>query len=79
MIATGLAGGATGTRIVEQLTAARRCSRDFVRIREESRTNTAVIDPTTGEQTEINERGPKVTEQEVELFVDKLLYLAKGA
>jgi 1-phosphofructokinase/tagatose 6-phosphate kinase len=38
-----------------------------------------VIDPTTGEQTEINERGPKVSEQEVELFVDKLLYLAKGA
>ena len=52
---------------------------DFVRIREESRTNTAVIDPTTGEQTEINERGPKVSEQEIELFVDKLLYLAKGA
>ena len=52
---------------------------DFVRIREESRTNTAVIDPTTGEQTEINERGPKVSEQETELFVDKLLYLAKGA
>ena len=38
-----------------------------------------MIDPTTGEQTEINERGPKVTEQEIELFVDKLLYLAKGA
>ena len=50
-----------------------------MRIREESRTNTAVIDPTTGEQTEINERGPKVSEQEIELFVDKLLYLAKGA
>jgi 1-phosphofructokinase family hexose kinase len=52
---------------------------DFVRIREESRTNTAVIDPTTGEQTEINERGPSVSAQEIELFVDKLLYLAKGA
>ena len=52
---------------------------DFVRIREESRTNTAVIDPTTGEQTEINERGPRVSEQEIELFADKLLYLAKGA
>ena len=52
---------------------------DFVRIGEESRTNTAVIDPTTGEQTEINEKGPKVTPREVELFVDKLLYLAKGA
>ncbi len=78
VIATGLAGGPTGARIVEQLTQVSVLS-DFVRIREESRTNTAVIDPTTGEQTEINERGPAVSEQEVELFVDKLLYLAKGA
>jgi 1-phosphofructokinase family hexose kinase len=78
VIATGMAGGATGTRIVEQLTQLSVLS-DFVRIREESRTNTAVIDPTTGEQTEINERGPKVSEQECELFIDKLLYLAKGA
>ena len=61
VIATGLAGGATGTRIVEQLTQLSVLT-DFVRIREESRTNTAVIDPTTGEQTEINERGPSVTE-----------------
>ncbi|HWK26319.1 MAG TPA: 1-phosphofructokinase family hexose kinase [Solirubrobacter sp.] len=78
VIATGLAGGPTGTRIVEQLTQLSVLS-DFVRISEESRTNTAVIDPTTGEQTEINERGPKVSPHEVELFVDKLLYLAKGA
>ena len=56
VIATGLAGGATGTRIVDQLTQLSVFS-DFVRIGEESRTNTAVIDPTTGEQTEINERG----------------------
>jgi 1-phosphofructokinase/tagatose 6-phosphate kinase len=78
VIATGMAGGATGTRIVDQLTQLSVLS-DFVRIGEESRTNTAVIDPTTGEQTEINERGPKVSQQETELFVDKLLYLAKGA
>jgi 1-phosphofructokinase family hexose kinase len=78
VIATGLAGGPTGTRIVEQLTQLSVLS-DFVRIGEESRTNTAVIDPTTGEQTEINERGPAVSEQEIELFTDKLLYLAKGA
>ena len=78
VIATGFAGGATGTRIVDQLTQMSVLS-DFVRLGEESRTNTAVIDPTTGEQTEINERGPKVSPQEVELFVDKLLYLAKGA
>src|SRR5918911_2808643 len=78
VIATGFAGGATGTRIVEQLTQ-ESILNDFVRIREESRTNTAVIDPTNGEQTEINERGPTVSEREVELFYDKLLYLAQGA
>ncbi|MEA2293083.1 MAG: 1-phosphofructokinase [Solirubrobacteraceae bacterium] len=78
VIATGLAGGATGTRVVEQLTEMSVLS-DFVRTREESRTNTALIDPTTGIQTEINERGPHVSEQEIELFADKLLYLAKGA
>ena len=78
VIATGLTGGATGTRIVEQLTQLSVLS-DFVRTREESRTNTALIDPTTGVQTEINERGPHVSEQEIELFADKLLYLAKGA
>ncbi|MEA2172295.1 MAG: 1-phosphofructokinase [Solirubrobacteraceae bacterium] len=78
VIATGLAGGATGTRIVEQLTELSVLS-DFVRTREESRTNTALIDPTTGMQTEVNERGPEVSEQEIELFADKLLYLCKGA
>jgi len=78
VIATGFAGGATGTRIVEALTAESVLT-DFVRIGEESRTNTAVLDPTTGEHTEINERGPAVTEREMELFRDKLLYLAQGA
>lgn len=78
VIATGLAGGATGTRIVEQLTEMSVLS-DFVRIPEESRTNTALIDPTTGQQTEVNERGPHVGEREIELLTEKLLYLAKGA
>jgi 1-phosphofructokinase family hexose kinase len=78
VIATGFAGGATGTHIVEQLTE-ESILNDFVRIREESRTNTSVLDPTTGQQTEINERGPAVSEREVELFRDKLLYLARGA
>ena len=78
VIATGFAGGATGTHIVEQLTE-ESILNDFVRIREESRTNTSVLDPTTGVQTEINERGPAVTAREVELFRDKLLYLSRGA
>ena len=78
VIATGVAGGPTGTRIIEQLTD-EAILNDFVRIRDESRTSTAVVDDTTGEQTEINEHGPTVSESEIELFRDKLLYLAKGA
>jgi len=78
VIATGVAGGSTGTRIIEQLTG-EAILNDFVRIGEESRMSTAVVDPTSGEQTEINERGPEVSQAELELFVDKLLYLAQGA
>ena len=78
VIATGVAGGPTGTRVIEQLTD-EAILNDFVRIREESRTSTAVVDPTSGEQTEINEHGPAVAPAELELFVDKLLYLGKGA
>jgi len=78
VIATGFAGGHTGTRIIEQLTDEAILS-DFVRIRDESRMSTAVVDPTSGEQTEINERGPSISDAELELFADKLLYLAQGA
>jgi 1-phosphofructokinase family hexose kinase len=78
VIATGLAGGQSGTRIVEQLTE-ESILNDFVRIRDESRTNVAVLDPTTGEHTEVNEPGPQVTPEEIGLFTDKLLYLAQGA
>jgi 1-phosphofructokinase/tagatose 6-phosphate kinase len=78
VIATGFQGGPTGTQIVAQLTE-ESILHDFVRIREESRTNTSVLDPTTGEQTEINEQGPTVDADEIEQFREKLLYLARGA
>jgi 1-phosphofructokinase family hexose kinase len=78
VIATGFQGGPTGTQIVAQL-GEESILHDFVRIREESRTNTAVLDPTTGEQTEINEQGPTVASDELEQFREKLLYLARGA
>src|ERR671937_2275220 len=45
VVATGLVGGRTGTRIVEELTAEAFLN-DFVRIDGESRTSTAVVDPT---------------------------------
>jgi 1-phosphofructokinase family hexose kinase len=78
VIATGLAGGRTGTTIIEELTA-EGILNDFVRIKEESRASTAVIDPMSGEQTEINEVGPSVTEDEIAVLFDKLRYLSKGA
>lgn len=78
VIATGLAGGATGNMIVDALSQ-EAILNDFLRIREESRTNTAVLDPTTGVHTEINERGPTVSAHDLELFREKLLYLAQGA
>jgi 1-phosphofructokinase/tagatose 6-phosphate kinase len=78
VVATGLTGGRTGTRIVEELTA-EAILNDFVRIREESRTSTAVVDPTEGSYTEINEWGPKVTTEELEMLLEKLHYLSRGA
>jgi 1-phosphofructokinase/tagatose 6-phosphate kinase len=78
VIATGLAGGPTGARLMERL-AEESILTDFTWISGESRTNLAVIDPTSGEQTEINERGPDVSAQELERFLEKLLYLARGA
>ena len=78
VIATGLAGGATGARIRELLTG-EQVLHDFTEVAGDSRTNISIVDPTSGEQTEINERGPEVSAEEVERFADRLAYLAGGA
>jgi 1-phosphofructokinase family hexose kinase len=78
VVATGLVGGLTGTRIVEQLTG-EAILNDFVRIADESRTSTAVVDPTTSSYTEINEWGPHVEPEELEMLREKLRYLATAA
>ena len=78
VVATGLAGGRTGTRIVEELTS-EAILNDFVRIADESRTSTAVVDPTAGTYTEINEWGPHVEPEELAMLLDKINYLARGA
>ena len=78
VVATGLAGGRTGTRIVEELTS-EAILNDFVRIADESRTSTAVVDPMGNSFTEINEWGPHVEPEELEMLRDKLRYLSRGA
>jgi 1-phosphofructokinase/tagatose 6-phosphate kinase len=78
VIATGLAGGSTGAAALERLRA-ESILHAFTPIAGESRTNLAFVDPTSGEQTEINERGPEVDQADIDRFVEKLLYLAQGA
>jgi 1-phosphofructokinase family hexose kinase len=78
VIATGFAGGRTGDRIVADLNRDGILS-DFVRIEAESRTSTAVLDPTTNVATEINEYGPQIQPHELELMLEKLDYLCKAA
>ena len=78
VIATGLAGGRTGDRIIEEL-AAEALLNDFMRIGDESRTSTAVVDPTGGTLSEIYEWGPSVRPEELEILLDKLRYLSRVA
>ena len=78
VVATGLAGGRTGARIVEQLTS-EAILNDFVQIPDESRTSTAVVDETRNSYTEINEWGPRVEPESLEMLVEKLRYLSTGA
>jgi 1-phosphofructokinase/tagatose 6-phosphate kinase len=78
VVATGLAGGGTGTTIVEELTS-EAILNDFVRIDEGSRTSTAIVDPAGGTYTKVNEWGPRVEPQELETLLEKLVYLSRGA
>jgi 1-phosphofructokinase/tagatose 6-phosphate kinase len=79
VVATGFAGGRTGTRIVEELTE-EAILNDFVRIAGESRTSTLVIDPAGGSSsTEIYEWGPEASPDEVTMLLEKVAYLARPA
>jgi 1-phosphofructokinase family hexose kinase len=78
VVCTGLAGGRNGILLVEELTQ-EGILNDFVRIRGESRTSTAVLDPTSNVYTEINEWGPEVAEDELDTLREKLAYLTQGA
>jgi len=59
-VCTGFLGGAQGS-IVARALAAENLPNHFVPCQGETRLCIAVIDPTTGTQTEINELGPEIT------------------
>jgi 1-phosphofructokinase family hexose kinase len=78
VVATGLAGGGTGTRILEELRA-EGILHDFVLIGDESQTSTTVVDPSGSSYTEIYERGPEVEPRELDFLLEKLHYVARAA
>jgi 1-phosphofructokinase family hexose kinase len=78
VVATGLAGGNVGERIIEELTG-EAILNDFVRIADQSRTSTAVVDPTATSYTEVYEWGPNVEPDELDLLREKVHYLAREA
>ena len=78
VIATGFAAGSTGARIRELLDADQ-VLHDFVEVAGDSRTNLSIVDPASGEQTEVNERGPEVGPGDFDRFTERLAYLASGA
>jgi 1-phosphofructokinase len=78
VLATGLVGGRNGDAIRDGLSEAA-IPFDFVEIKSPSRTSTAIVDPTTGTQTEINEHGPAVSLEEAHEFQRRLSFLMEYA
>ena len=78
VLATGLVGGRNGDAIRDGLSEAA-IPFDFVEIKSPSRTSTAIVDPTTSTQTEINEHGPAVSPEEAHEFQRRLEFLMEYA
>jgi 1-phosphofructokinase len=75
VIATGFLGARDLRGVVETL-AAQRVRTDFVRVAGETRVNLKILDPTSGQETEINEPGPPLAPDAVDALLDKVRALA---
>lgn len=71
-IAMGILGGASGGFIKDYLDC-RGIDSDFVFIDEETRTNLKVVDSLKGTNTDINEPGPLVNSDDLDMLLQKLL------
>lgn len=76
-IATGFIGGRNGDAIIDKLND-EGMRHDFLHVQDESRLCIAIMDPTTGTQTEINENGPQITIDEINLMFDKISRFVVG-
>ncbi len=75
-IAVGILGGSTGDKIMSML-----CDKgifyDFVKIKENSRINTKIVDIVNNTCTDINENGPFIKKQTLDELMIKIKYHAK--
>lgn len=78
VLATGFVGGRNGDAIRDGLSEAA-IPFDFVETKSPSRTSTAIIDPTSGSQTEINDHGPEVTLEEARELSRRFEFLLEYA
>jgi len=78
VLAAGFAGGRNGDAIRDGLSEAA-IPFDLVEIEGHSRTSTALVDPMSGSQTEINEYGPDVSPAEAQEFSRRLEHLMEYA
>ncbi|WP_268048276.1 1-phosphofructokinase [Clostridium ganghwense] len=67
---TGFLGGILEKTFIEELNS-RGIDTRFIHIKENSRTNTKIVDTTKKVYTDINEAGPEISENELKMFLDE--------
>ena len=76
--ALGLLGAGAGDQLLARLQE-ERISCDFIRLIQDCRTNTKIIDTAQETTTEFNELGPRVSEAELQALEQRLCQLPQGA
>ena len=75
-VATGFLGGSDGDYIKKQLNK-EGIQHNFCFINENSRTSLTILDPSLNKITRVLERGPRITNKDLERFRKKYIYLLK--
>lgn len=75
--ALGFVGGHTGQALVDGLEASGILT-DFIRIAEETRTNTSIVETNGDDHYKVNESGPMISPQEIEALIEKISHLLKA-
>lgn len=69
-LCTGFLGGELENSFIHDFKK-RKLSNDFIHIENETRTNTKIVDSLNNINTDINEPGPYISEEELKIFIDK--------